>query len=169
MAEAAARLGRSEIKFPEEMPDEVLVQFADHDAVHVRCDQDRIELTLSFKGLRFEGNGWKDFAVRASYVPECHGFQCELHRDDGICLLGNRRRQFALRAVFTKVLSKNRPIRLINTELSNDERLADLYVNQFVAKDGWLGVAFGKHAEPSANRTAGQSQHPHGRQHKTRR
>lgn len=156
LAEAAARLGRTEIKFPEEMPDDVLVKFADHDAVHVRCDQDRLDLTLNFAGLRFEGHGWKNFAVRASYVPQCQGFQCELHREDSIRLLGNRRRQFALRAVFTKVLSKNRPIKLINTELSNDERLADLHINQFVAKDGWLGVAFARQGKPSAHRMAQQ-------------
>ena len=120
-----------------------------------RCDSPDFVSPRWLSNLRFE-----NFAVRANYIPQSSGFQCDLVRDDAIYLLGNRRRQFALRAIFTKVFSKNRPIPVINPELSNDQRLADLFVNQFVAHDGWVGISFTKRDEaPMTPEVATQPRH----------
>ena len=51
--------------------------------------------------------------------------------------------QIALRGVFSKVLSKNRPFNLINNKIASAPSLRDLKVTQFVVDDGWMAIAIG--------------------------
>ena len=92
---------------------------------------------------------WKTFEVRATYVPTTDQRDANLVRD-GIIELGGERRglgnQVALRGIFAKVLSKNRPLKLITHSLAKQPQLADLEVNQFAINHGWMGIAMAPNA-----------------------
>jgi hypothetical protein len=73
-----------------------------------------------------------------------------LHRDGIVELeslgprrLGNRD-QFALRAIFGRVFSKNHPLQVVTPDLNDDPRLRELNVDQFVIRDGWIGISVGQ-------------------------
>jgi hypothetical protein len=139
-------LDMNDVNLPADLPQGVIVSLAEQDAVRVRFEADRVSLTLRFATLTSQRGCWRNFAVRADYVPRSNGFQCELHRDKYIQLTGRRLSlgdQLALRGIFTKVLSKNRPLKLVHPELAQDTRLADLNVSQFTIRNGWIGVSIG--------------------------
>jgi hypothetical protein len=46
-----------------------------------------------------------------------------------------------LRAVFSKVFSRDDKLELLHSELANDPRLKDVRVTQFAIDHGWIGVA----------------------------
>ena len=47
-----------------------------------------------------------------------------------------------MRAIFSKVLSKNRDLRLLNESITSDERVQDLAITQFEVDDGWMALAY---------------------------
>jgi hypothetical protein len=145
--ELADSFRQPDLEIPEEIPDDVIIQFAAQDPVRLRCDDGRVTITLRIRELK---NGrrrrWHNFAVRAYYVPDATQMDANLVRDGYIELAGQRLNTFdqiALRGIFTSVLSRNRPFNLINERLSQDADLRDLQVTQFVINDGWVGVALG--------------------------
>jgi len=142
--ELAERLGRKDVELPEDLPENVQVQFANEDAVRVTFDAGRVTITLQVAELsQGRGNRWKNFVVRAQYIPHIAGRQVELVRDGVIELGGDRQRigdQVALRAIFAKVLSKNRPIPLLPTTLVDRRELSDVEASQAVVEDGWIGI-----------------------------
>ena len=83
--------------------------------------------------------------VRAYYQPRIEGHDAELVRVGVIELdtRGSLATQIALRGVFSKAFSKNRPWKLRPANLVDEGRLADLAVTQLVIDDGWVGVALG--------------------------
>ncbi|MFM7845784.1 MAG: hypothetical protein ACKPEY_16355 [Planctomycetota bacterium] len=143
--ELTARFDRPAPELPDELPDDISVQFADREAVRVRCDEQRLTIEIRIAELaQGTKNRWKNFIVKAHYVPVIDQRDATLVRDGIIEISGEKRslgNQVVLRTVFAKVLSKNRPISLINEQLVKTPQLADLEVNQFVLLDGWLGVA----------------------------
>jgi hypothetical protein len=64
-------------------------------------------------------------------------------RDDIIELRGylGFRDRLPLRAIFTAMLARERPLTIIDPEITRDPRLADVHVSQFIIRDGWIGVA----------------------------
>ncbi len=145
--EVAERFGIEDDELIAELPENVTVQFADHEAVRVRYEDNRVMLVLRFAELSAgRGNHWRNFEVHGYFVPQTSGPNAELVRDGYIELLGQRlglRDQIALRGIFTKALSRNRPLPLIPQKIAQDPRLQDLQINQFVIDDGWIGVALG--------------------------
>jgi hypothetical protein len=88
---------------------------------------------------------WQDFHVHTSYLPEADGLAPRFVRDDTIHLDGRSVRgriEFKLRAIFSKVLSKNRDLRLLEESITGDERLKDLKITQFAIEDGWIALAY---------------------------
>lgn len=143
--ELAVKFDRPAPTIPDDLPEDVTITFAPIEGIRVRCDHGQVHLTLRIAELaQGRGNRWRNFEVRATYVPSTDQREANLVRD-GIIELGGERRglgnQVALRAIFAKVLSKNRPIRLINHSMARQPQLNDLDVNQFVIHDGWIGVA----------------------------
>lgn len=137
---------RPELEAPEDIPDTVIVQFADEEAIRVRCDDGKLMVTMRFTELKDGRFKRKDFAVRAFYVPASDQLNANLVREGAVQIIGDRLRfgePLALRTVFSKVLSENRPFNLINKRLSEDTHLTDCHVNQFVINDGWIGVGIG--------------------------
>ncbi len=129
---------------PVEIPEDVVIQFAEKAAIRVVVKEGGICLKLRIKSLKPKGEkGWKNFEVSADYLPyrdEGGGMEFYFSRGKGICL---SKRNIALRAIFTKVLSPDRKIHLINPELAQDERFADLNVTQMELHDGWIGISVG--------------------------
>jgi len=142
----AEKLDRTDMEIPDDLPEDVRVKFADHDAVQVRFVDGLAEVQLKIAKLSARRSHWRHFTVRARYEPAHDGIDATLVRKGSISLSGarlNTRAQIVLRGAFAKVFTKSRPIHLISESLVNDARLKDLRVNQFVINDGWIGVAIG--------------------------
>ena len=141
------QLGIKDYEFPDPIPEGVQIRLAKSDSIRIDCEDGKLGITIRIAQLKTRREQWKSFVVRAFYEPQTKGFQCDLMRQDCIQLMGKRLSfgdQVALRTIFTKVFSKSRPIPLIHPDLTNDERLADLYIDQFDARDGWLGISVGQ-------------------------
>jgi len=125
--------------------DDVEITFAQNDAVTVRCQDGRMEVTLSIAKLTKSPNHWDDFRVRAYYRPEINGRNGELARDGlvELCADQSLQSQIALRTIFSKTFSRHRPWKLSPERLVTDPRMADLAVTQLVIDDGWIGWALG--------------------------
>jgi hypothetical protein len=143
------KLGQPDLAKQEDLPEKVRVTFADRDAVRINTVDGRLEVTFGIKELRQEGSRWHDFQVRAYYVPKLDGLTPLFERDpnphyslrlDGDSMRGKI--EFKLRAIFSKVLSKNRDLRLLPQSITGDERLKDLQISQLTIEDGWIGVAY---------------------------
>ncbi len=124
----------------------VKITFARKDPVVVRCEDGQVVLTLSIHRLSKSPRRWKEFQIRAFYRPEIDGRSAQLVRDGVIHLIGNRLTvgsQIALRGIFSHVLSKDAPLKLVNGPAVNDRKLEDAEITQFVIDDGWIGIALG--------------------------
>ncbi len=152
--DVAKQVGMSDIKIPEEVPDGVEIRLAKRDPVQFHFRDGRLMIALRVDGMRFRRNTWRHFEVHAYYKPAINGFRCDLNREEHIELIASKN-QVALRGIFTKVFSKNRPIPLIHPELGKDSRLTQLDVSQFVVRDGWIGVSVGNEDETGTPLTAG--------------
>jgi len=144
------KLGRPELAKQEDLPENVRITFADRDAVRLDTVDGRLEVTFAIKELRQEGSRWHDFQVRAYYLPKLESLTPLFERDsdpqyslrlDGESMRGKI--EFKLRAIFSKVLSKNRDLRLLPESITGDDRLKDLQISQFTVEDGWIGLAYG--------------------------
>jgi len=142
----ANSLGNEDATAPDDMPERITIHFADEESVHVQCDEGRLTLTLNIARLDSGRRHWRNFTIRAYYVPVIDGLHARLVRQTSIELIGQNLRlgdQIALRSIFTKALSRNRPIEMIHPELAERAELADLAVTQFVVRNGWVGIALG--------------------------
>ncbi len=143
--ELARKFGRPSPPVPEDIPEDLAVTLAQRDGIRVRCDGGKLRLTLRVAELsQSRQSKWKNFTVQATYVPSPDQRNANLVRDGVIELSSDGKgvgNQFALRTIFSKVLSKNRTISLINHSMAQQPEFADLMVNQFVLSDGWIGIA----------------------------
>ncbi len=132
---------------PDDLPEDVYVTFADEDPVRVDCQDGRVMLTIRLKELsQGDRHQWNDFMIRAYYAPDSDQLDANLVRDGAIELGGKRLRfgdQVALRGIFSRVLSRNRKLELVNKQIAQSPELRDQQVTQFVIHDGWIGVALG--------------------------
>jgi hypothetical protein len=156
------KLNRKVDEVPASMPKNVVISFANRDAVRVRCDDDVVTLTLGLdkvsKGTKYK---WSHLLVRARYAIESDGIQARLTRCSSIELEGKRLRtrdQIALRGVFSKLLSRSKQLELVPEKLTKNPRMSNLAVTQQIIDDGWIGLAIGPTFE-----TGSLSQHsrPH--------
>ena len=101
----AQRLHRYQPKPVDPDQEDVKIGFAAKDAVHVRCHEGRVEITLAIARLTKGPRKWKDFQVRAFYRPVVQGRAVDLARDGIVQLIGPRMNagsQIALRGVFSR-------------------------------------------------------------------
>lgn len=143
----AAKFAKHDVEVPEDIPPGVTLRFANDEAVRVRCEHGRVIVTMRISELsRGKRNRWRNFSVRAYYVPDPTQLRANLVREGSIELTGRHITSFdriALSGIFSKALSRSRPFNMINRRLSESEDLQDLRVTQFVVTDGWIGVALG--------------------------
>lgn len=139
---------------PEEIPEDVELTMAEERPVSIRCQDDRLLFSMRVKRLKSPRGQWGNFEVLAAFAPQTDGFRCDLVRDGSleISSIGSRplsgKNRIAISAIFTKVFSKNQKLKLINEELSNDPRLANLDLDQVVIRDGWVGVSVAETTPP---------------------
>jgi hypothetical protein len=142
----SSRLRRSDLFRGSTENDDVTIAFAPRDALQVSCREGRVILTLAVARFAKPPHSWSDFRVRVLLRPRFQGRMVELVRDDVVQLMGDRlnmRAQIALRGVFSKTFSKDRPILVMPDRVVNEPRLADLVVTQLEIDDGWIGAAMG--------------------------
>jgi len=151
----AARLNRTKMWDISPEHEDVIITFADKDAVLVRCVDGQVALTVSIAQLSKSPRKWKDFQVRAFYRPQIDGRSAQLVRDGVIHLIGQRLNtggQIALRGIFSKAFAKDVPWQLMPERLVKEPKLRNTSITQFVIDDGWVGVSLGPKRE--ASRTA---------------
>jgi len=148
--EMTTRFSQQKIEIPEDLPEDVYVTFANEDAVRVNCQDGLVRLTIRIHELVQQGtrNRWTDFTVRGYYGPSADQLDANLKREGIIELIGERRQlplgqQLALRAIFSKVLSANRNLSIVNKQIALAPELKGNQVTQFVIHDGWMGIALG--------------------------
>ena len=140
-----------ELKQPTELtdiPENVVIHFAEKAAVRVMINDGKVCLKLRIKSLKPDGErGWSNFEISADYFPYREpdsGMEFYFARGAGI---GLKKKSpgggMALRAIFTKVLSQNRKIYLVNPKLVEDARLANINVTQMEIHNGWIGLSVG--------------------------
>jgi hypothetical protein len=141
----STRLGRGEVHLSTDLPEKVQITFAKQQPLHVRCERDQLQLVLNITEIRQGKHVWHDFEVRANYRPVPQGLACELQREGTIELGGQYQghTELTLRGIFSKVLSRERKIKLLPESVCEDPRLRGLEVTQFVIEDGWIAVAIG--------------------------
>jgi hypothetical protein len=149
----AKKLDRPEIANQEDLPEDVSMTFAKKDAIRVRCEDGRAEVMFSFAELKQGRNRWRNFAVRSYYMPRQQGNTPRFVRDRGTIFLEGKslkgKPQLTLRAIFSRVLSLNRDLNLIDESIANDPRLKGLAISQFTVEHGWIGLAYSP-VRPSA-------------------
>ena len=142
----AERMHRFQPKPIDPDQEDVKITFAAKDALRVRCNDGRMEITLAIARLSKGSRKWKDFQVRAYYRPVVHGRSVDLARDGIVQLIGpklNVGSQIALRGVFLKVFSQKEAIHATPESFVNNPKLDGLAVTQLVIDDGWIGAAIG--------------------------
>ncbi len=142
----AERLHGFQLKPVDPDQEDVKITFAAKDAVHVRCNDGRLEITLAIARLSKGTRKWKDFQVRAFYRPTVQGRRVDLAREGIVQLIGprlNAGAQLALRGVFLKVFSQKEAIHATPESFVKNPKLDGVIVTQFVIDDGWIGAAIG--------------------------
>lgn len=86
-------------------------------------------------------------------MPRQQGNTPRFVRDRGTIFLEGKslkgKPQLTLRAIFSRVLSLNRDLNLIDESVANDPRLKGLAISQFMVEHGWIGLAYSP-VRPSA-------------------
>jgi hypothetical protein len=135
-----------DIPTPMDLPSNVSITFAPHDAVRVRCEQGTIRVTLAIAAFSDGSQEWRDFDISATYVPEIEHLHARLVRQGPIELGGEAYKgqpEVKLRAIFAKVLPRDRKLDLVPALVAENPHLADLCLTQCVIDDGWIGIALG--------------------------
>jgi hypothetical protein len=144
------KLGRK-LQPPQDVPDDVIVQFADRDALRILARDGQVELSIGIAKLSHGRKHWRDFTVKTVYEPDPTTLEGKFVRTGGIFLEGKSlqgRVEFVLRSIFSKALSTDRPWQIVPAKFAGDKRLADLEITQFVVEDGWIGLAYAPRRAP---------------------
>ena len=121
-----------------------------------RLADEKLELILSLREVKHQGDSVRNFRVHAFYVPQIDGLQAEFVRDGALGIEGRvgAGQRAEMHGIFNKVLSEDRKLPIIRLNDPHDERLSGLMITQMVLEDGWLGLAVGPaHAERTAERS----------------
>ena len=136
-----------ELDTPQDLPEGVVVRFANHDPVRVLLKEGEVKIVLKLSKVATPtGRRWTNFYVLATYRPQNSRVAATLVRDDVISIAGSRigfGERVALQAIFNKVFSQDRPIELLPEEFTRQRGFENARLNQFICTDGWLGLAVG--------------------------
>ncbi len=144
------RFGNPDATPPEDLPVRAVIEFASHDAIHVRCSEDRLEVVLNIREVAHGRDKIQNFEVHVYFRPEIDGLDVRLVRDGTLQFDGRNLRtgpRVVLHSVFGKLLVKDQQMRLLKRELGDDPRLEGLMVTQLVIDEGWIGLSVGPEFE----------------------
>ncbi len=146
--DGAEMFGFSLADSTDDIPDDVMIQFAQQRPITVEIQDGQVWVTLRIVQLsRGEGLDLRRFIVRAAYVPQIDGMNASLVRDGHLRISGpslSMRERLPVRAIFNKVLSPNRSIPIVLPQLSENPAAEGLAVSQLELRDGWLALAISK-------------------------
>ena len=152
ISEALQVLGAKDTELPEDLPDDVTIQFSKTRPISVEIDDGQLWVTMRIVRLR-RGDRMKlsKFIVRAAYKAQVEGMDVQLVRDGHLRISGSgmsMRERLPVRAIFNKVLSPNRSFPLTLPQLRDHEAVDGLAITQLEMRDGWIGLAVGKEDAP---------------------
>jgi len=143
----------AETRIPDELPENVHVTFAKSQPLRVECRDGVIHLRVALDAIESGRRNWYDIVAAVAYKPAAADPQVFLEREGPVQLSGpghQGRVEFALRAIFSKIFPKERPIPVLPERLTKNPRLAGMHVLQAVSTDGWFAVAMGLRETPAA-------------------
>jgi hypothetical protein len=149
---AAATFGQSDVSIPDDIPDNVTIQFARTRPITVEIEDGQLWVTLRVVRLnRGDRTQLTRFIVRAVYTPQINGMEASLVRDGHLRISGpgmSMRQRLPVRAIFNKVLSPNRPLLLTLPQLTDHPSTQGLAVSQLELRSGWIGMAISESDAP---------------------
>jgi hypothetical protein len=137
-----------------EPEEDVWLQFAAHDPVRVRFQDGLVEIRIGFAEFLRGNNRWQNFTALVRYRPSTDGLHAQLGREGIIELISpelRHRDRMQLQVIFNKVFTRSKPLSVLGDRLADDPRLAGLEATQFLAEEGWLGLAIGKTRRTAPN------------------
>ena len=147
-----ATFGYSDFEMPDDIPEDVTIQFARTRPITIEIQDGRLWVTLRVLRLtRGERHELTQFIVRAAYRPVLDGMQATLVRDDHLRISGPRmsmRERLPVRAIFNKVLSPNRPIVLTAPRLTEHPGVKGLAISQLELRNGWIAMSVSEENAP---------------------
>jgi hypothetical protein len=148
--ELAGTFNLDQTAIPDDLPDDVIIQFAPREPVRVDFHDNTVSLTLHISELTGGDRRFRNFTVRAHYEPESANLDARLFRRSYVELIGERLSfgdQIALRGVFSKAFAKQRPISLLDKRLTEHAAFKSLALIQFQVEYGWLALAVGREGD----------------------
>ncbi len=138
--------GQTETDLPDDIPDDVSVQFANTRPITIEIQNGQLWVTLRIIQLtRGDRLDLRRFIVRAMYKPQIDGMQASLVRQGHLRISGpgmSMRERLPVRAIFNRVLSPNRPLRLTMPQLTSHPIAQNLAISQLELRHGWIAMAF---------------------------
>lgn len=135
----------------EDLPEDVRVKFAASEPIRITAENGLVRIRIAIDLLESGRRNWEGIVASVAYRPTVSGLQVFLERDGVVQLSGEGQRgrfEIALRAVFSKVFPKERPVPLVPQRIVENPRMKGLEVVQAAVTDGWLAMSIG----PSAAR-----------------
>lgn len=136
------------LKIGENIPpqeEELLITFADSNAVTVHFQDGRFLIRVAVKDLRVGKRQWKNFQVETPYLVETGEKAVLIQRDGPVRLIGRIPigQQVAVRGIFSKIFKKTEGKNILPERFVTDPRFANLVLDQLVLQDGWFAISFG--------------------------
>ena len=142
------QMGRKEPPIPDDLPSGIELRFAQQEPLRFAFRNGHVRVTLRLFSLtRGRRDRWRNITVHGDYLPNSSAMQGSLVREKGIQLTGRRlgfADQVALRTIFSTLFSRNREYTLLTEQLAQAQPFQDLKIHQFVIRDGWIGIAWGR-------------------------
>lgn len=141
----------------EDIPRDVYLTVAPVQGIDVRFEDGRVRLVMTMQKLEVQPHTFRNFQVTAFYEPVIEDGVPVLQRVGALQLVAprmRRRHRLAVRGIFLKAFSENRPWRLLPESVVDDPRLAHLAISQFVVREGWIGVALSPRGAASVRTVA---------------
>ncbi|WP_345685323.1 hypothetical protein [Novipirellula caenicola] len=153
--EGMVLFGKETPTIPEDIPNDVMIQFAKTRPITVEIEDGKLWLTLRIVRLtRGESFDLRRFIVRAAYVPQVDGLHATLVRDGHLSISGpslSMRERLPIRAIFNKVLSPNHGFPLTTEALARHPGVNGLQISQLELREGWVALSI---SEGDASRIA---------------
>lgn len=144
--------GQAAQPLPSDVPGDAMIEFASTRPVTVEIEDGKVWLTLRIVRLSEpDGPALTRFIVRAGYEPRVEGLNAHLVRDGHLSISGpgmTMGQRIAVRALFIKILSEQRPIPITGPRITEHPAMQGLAISQLELRDGWLALAISPESSP---------------------
>ncbi len=151
-ADTVELFGQDAKPLPDDVPGDAMIEFASTRPITVEMVDGKVWITLRVVRLAEpEGSALTRFIVRAGYAPKVNGLDAHLVRDGHLSISGpgmTMGQRIAVRALFNKILSEQRPIPLTGPRIIRHPAMQGLAISQLELRDGWLALAISPESSP---------------------